>query len=213
MRRLTTVALLALSLSGCLVGPDYHRPVLELPQSFRYEEQSARDTANSAWWREFQDPVLDSLIAEALSNNKNVKIAAANIEQAAGVLTQTRAPLFPQASYGGGASRQAVSESNAIPVPPGVSNPFNALQLFGGVSWEVDLWGRVRRLTESARANLLASEEARRGVILSLVASVAGNYLQLRGLDEQLVIANSNLSAYAESVRLFELEFQYGQIS
>ena len=202
-----------MSLSGCQVGPDYRRPVLEVPQSFRYEEKYARDTVNSAWWREFQDPVLDSLIGEALANNKSVKIAAANIEQAAGVLTQIRAPLFPQVSYGGSAAREAVSERNAIPIPPGVSNPYNALQLFGGVSWELDLWGRFRRLSESARANLLASEEARRGVILSLVASVAGNYLQLRGLDEQLVIANSNLAAYAESVKLFELEFRYGQIS
>ena len=213
MRRLTTVALLVISLSGCMVGPDYRRPVVDVPQSFHHEEKDARDTVNSEWWQEFQDPVLGSLIGEALSNNKNVKIAAANIELAAGVLTQTRASLFPQVNYGGSAARQAVSERNAIPIPPGVSNPFNALQLFGGVNWEIDLWGRIRRLSESARANLLASEEARRGVILSLVASVAGNYLQLRGLDEQLVIANRNLSAYAESVKLFELQFQYGQIS
>jgi len=213
MRRLVAVALLATSLGGCLVGPDYRRPDLELPQSFRYEEDYARDTVNSAWWQEFRDPVLDSLIGEALANNKSVKIAAANVEQAAGVLTQIRAPLFPQVGYGGSAARQALSESNAIPVPPGVSNPFNALRLFGGVNWEVDLWGRIRRLSESARANLLASEEARRGVILSLVASVAGNYLQLRGLDQQLVIAQRNLAAYAESVKLFELEFRYGQIS
>lgn len=212
MRRLFMLALAA-SLTGCMMGPDYRRPVVDIPQSFQYEDKDARDTVNTPWWQQFQDPVLDGLIAEALANNKSVKIAAANIEQAAGVLTQTRAPLFPQVSYAGSASRQRVSETNATPFPDGVSNPFNSLQLFGGVTWELDLWGRVRRLSESARASMFASLEARRGVILSLVASVAGDYLQLRGLDEQLVIAKRNLSAYAESVKLFELQFQYGQIS
>lgn len=212
MRR-AILLIFAVSLGGCMIGPDYRRPVVDTPQSFRYAEKDSRDTANSRWWRSFQDPVLDGLIAEALANNWNVKIAAATMEQAAGLLTQTRAPLFPQLNYGGSASRQRASERNATPIPSTVSNPFDAFQLFGGVNWEIDLWGRIRRLSQSARANLLASEEARRGVILSLVASVAGNYLQLRGLDEQLEIARRNRSAYAESVRLFELQFTHGQIS
>lgn len=212
MRRLIVIAV-AGSLAGCMIGPDYRRPAVDTPLSFHYEDKDARDTANTEWWKQFQDPVLDGLVAEALANNKNVKIAAANIEQAAGVLTQIRSPLFPQASYAGSASKQRESESNALPIPSGVSNPFSTFQLFAGASWEIDLWGRVRRLSESAKANLLATEEARRGVILSLVASVAGNYLQLRGLDEQLAISTRNLSAYAESVKLFELQFQYGQVS
>lgn len=212
MRRLL-IFMLASSLAGCMVGPDYRRPTVDIPDSFRYGEKDARDTANCEWWRQFQDPALDGLIVEALANNKSVRIAAANIEQAAGLLTQTRAPLFPQASYGANATRQRASEKNASPFPITVSNPFNSLQIFGGVNWEIDLWGRIRRLSESARANLLASEEARRGVILSLVATVAGNYLQLRGLDEQAAIARRNLATYAESVKLFELQFQYGQIS
>ena len=212
MRRLIILTLAA-SLAGCMVGPDYHRPTVDMPQSFQYAEKDSGDSVNSEWWRQFQDAVLDGLIGEALANNKNVKIAAANVEQAAGVLTQSRAPLFPQVSYAGSAARQRSSESNAVPVPHGVANPQNALQLFGGVNWEIDLWGRIRRLSESARANLFATEEARRGVILSLVAAVAGDYLQLRGLDEQLAIAKRNLTTYAETVRLFELQFKYGQVS
>ena len=98
-------------------------------------------------------------------------------------------------------------------MPAGVANPKNDFQLFGGVSWELDLWGRIRRLSESARADLYSSEEARRGIILSLVSAAAGNYLQLRGLDEQLEIAQRNLRAYAESVRLFNLQFEHGQVS
>jgi multidrug efflux system outer membrane protein len=212
MRRLFFIAIAA-SLAGCMVGPDYRRPSVDIPQSFRYGEKDARDTANTEWWKEFGDPVLDGLIAEALASNKDVKVAAANIEKAAGVLTQVRSPLFPQLNYQGDAARQRSSELMATPYPPGVANPFDSFQLFAGATWEIDLWGRIRRLTEAARAELLATREAQRGVILSLVASVAGNYLQLRGLDEQLAISRLNLSAYAESVNIFELQFQYGQVS
>lgn len=213
MRKVIAVTLLALFTGGCMMGPDYRRPALDIPKSFQYEAKDAQDTVNTEWWKQFQDPVLDGLISEALANNKSVKIAAANIEQASGVLTQTRAPLFPQASYNGSASRQRGSENNATPFPTGVSNPFNSMQLFGGVNWEIDLWGRIRRLSESAKASLLASEEARRGVILSLVASVAGNYMQLRGFDEQLAISKRSLATYAESVKLYELQFQHGLVS
>jgi multidrug efflux system outer membrane protein len=212
MRRFLLVASFAL-LAGCATGPDYRRPAVDIPDAFRHSEKDARDTANIAWWRQFQDPVLDNLILDALADNKDLKIAAANIEQAAGVAAQTRAPLFPQANYDGTAARQRGSEHNATPIPAGVSNPQTALSLLAGATWEIDLWGRIRRLSEAARADLLASEEARRGVILSLIAAVADNYLQLRGLDEQLSIARRTLATYGESVRLFELQFRYGQVS
>jgi multidrug efflux system outer membrane protein len=212
MRRLV-ISVLVISLAGCMMGPDYRRPAVEVPPSFRYEVKEARETANAAWWQQFDDPVLDGLIAEALANNKDVKIAAANVEQAAGVLTQVRAPLFPQISYDATAARLRFSEKTAVPIPSGVSNPNNLFQLFAGATWEIDLWGRIRRLSESARANLFASVEARRGVILTLVASVANSYLQLRGLDEQLAISKRNLATYGESVKLFELQFKYGQVS
>jgi len=204
---------LVLLISGCLMGPDYRRPAVDTPRSYRYEVKDARETANTAWWKQFNDPVLEDLINRALANNKNVMIAAANIEQAAGVLTQVRAPLFPQISYSAGAARQRLSERNAIPLSPGVTNPSESFQLLAGATWEIDLWGRIRRLSESARANMFASVEARRGVILSLVASVASSYLQLRGLDEQLAISKKNLVTYGEAVRLFELQFKYGQVS
>src|SRR5512139_1459919 len=177
MRRRFFILVLATSLAGCLVGPDYHRPAVDMPQVYRYEIKDAQKTANTEWWRQFRDPVLDDLIAKALDGNKSVMIAAANIEQAAGVLTQVRSSLYPQVNYGASAARERLSEKNATPVPSSVSNPQDSFQLFAGASWEIDLWGRIRRLSESARANLLASVEARRGVILSLVASVANSYL------------------------------------
>src|SRR5262249_3266093 len=99
------------------------------------------------------------------------------------------------------------------PTPLFTKNPTSAFQLFGGASWEIDLWGRIRRLTESARADLLSTVEARRGVILTLVTSLATSYVQLRGLDEQLEVAHRSLGTYADSVRLFELQFKHGQVS
>jgi multidrug efflux system outer membrane protein len=212
MRRLILITL-GFLLSGCMIGPDYHRPAVEIPQSYRFEDKEVRDTANTDWWKEFQDPTLDSLIDEALANNKNVKAAAANIEAAAGVLMQTRAPLFPQVSYNGSAERARASEMGASRLTSIVANPQSNFQVFAGANWEIDLWGRIRRLSEAARANLLATEEARRGVILSLVASVAGSYIQLRGLDAQLEIARRTLETYGESVKLFELQFEHGQVS
>ena len=157
--------------------------------------------------------MLDQLIDTALANNLNVKVAAANVEQAAGVFTQTRSGLFPQVGYSGLGERARTSESGATRLPDLVPNPQNAYQALLTASWEIDLWGRIQRLSESARANLFATDEARRGVILTLVSSVATNYLTLRGLDEQLVIANRTLGTYAESVRLYQLQFKYGQTS
>ena len=213
MRRPIVLAMAA-ALAACTVGPDYRRPEVDAPASFQYLPADAADTANTAWWREFGDPVLDQLIDEALANNRNVKVATANVEAAAAVFTQTRSSLFPQLGYGINAGRERVSESGLRPeVASALNNPASAYQAALSVSWELDLWGRVRRESEAARANLLATNEARRGVVLSLVAGVAQNYLQLRGLDGQLAVAKKTLGTYAESVKLFELQFKYGQVS
>ncbi|MBI5589901.1 MAG: efflux transporter outer membrane subunit [Deltaproteobacteria bacterium] len=203
----------AASLVGCAVGPDYIQPKVDAPAAYRFEDKKVRDTANTCWWRQFEDPDLDALIIEALSNNKNVRLAAANVEKAAGVLTQTRSPLFPQLGYSGSGTKQLASEQGATPVPASVPNPQTTYQLLANASWEIDLWGRIRRLSEAAQASLLATEEAKRGIILSLVSSVATSYIQLLGLDMQLMIARRTLDTYAESVRLFELQFKYGQVS
>jgi len=99
--RIFTVLIIAALAAGCMVGPDYIRPKIDVPAAYRFEDKEAQDTANTLWWRQFQDPVLDALIIEALSNNKSIRIAAANVEKAAGVLTQTRSSLFPQIDYSG----------------------------------------------------------------------------------------------------------------
>jgi multidrug efflux system outer membrane protein len=215
MRRAALIIAFAAALgllAGCMVGPDYVRPTVDVPEAFRFDGGGTQGASDAVWWSQFGDPVLDALIAEALANNRNVKIAAANVEQAAGFLMTARAGLFPQVAYGGAQTRQRMSQNDAT-FSPLMQNPYNSLQAFGGVSWEIDLWGRVRRLTEAARASLLASVEARRGVIVSVVAETAAAYIQLRSLDEQLAISRRTLETYAESVRLFELQNKYGQVN
>jgi multidrug efflux system outer membrane protein len=211
MHRILIVSILVISVAGCMVGPDYKRPTIDSPQSFRYEPKDVAETADTEWWKQFNDPVLDSLIAEALANNKNVKIAAANMEQAAGILMTTRSALFPQVGYNASALRERLSRNNVVTAPS--HNPYNNLQILAGASWEIDLWGRIRRLSEAAQANLFAAGEARRGVILSLVSEVAASYVQLRAFDEQLAISKRTLKTYGDSVRLFELQHKYGQVS
>lgn len=196
-------------MAGCTLGPDYEKPSVAVPKDFLYSENSSAQTAELRWWEQFQDPVLNGLIKEALENNKNVKIAAANIEQADAVLMQVRSPLFPQLGYSADAANQRTAESK-IHLP---NNPKTAYQTVASASWELDLWGRMRRLSEAARADLLATQEARQGVILSLTAAVANTYIQLLGLDDQLSVAKRSMETYGESVALFENQFRHGQVS
>ncbi|HEU5280362.1 MAG TPA: efflux transporter outer membrane subunit [Gammaproteobacteria bacterium] len=211
MHKKLMIASLLMTLSGCMVGPDYKRPHIQTPSSYRHQQHAVAEAADMRWWKQFHDPVLNQLMVEALANNKDIKIATANIEQASGLLMTTRSALFPQINYNANGTRALSSENIAIPEPS--PNPYNNFQLLAGASWEIDLWGRIRRQTESANAVLLASEEAKRGVVLSLVAEVGSAYIQLRALDEQLEISKKTLRAYKKSLRLFTLQHQYGQVS
>ncbi|HEV3424246.1 MAG TPA: TolC family protein, partial [Paraburkholderia sp.] len=199
-----------LGLGGCLLGPNYVRPTVETPATYRFTATETAEVANTAWWEQFQDPVLNDLIAEALANNKDVKIAAARVDQFLGQFVTTRAGLFPQLSASFDAQRQRSSQAGPVPLPAGVSPVNNQFQPALSAAWEIDVFGRVRRETESARASLLASEEGRRATILTLVASVATAYINLRDLDAQLVIAKETTSSRAESVHVFTLRFGGG---
>jgi multidrug efflux system outer membrane protein len=200
-------------LGACTLGPDYQRPEVVAPQAFLYATADAVATSDTLWWQQFGDPVLDGLIDEALAHNSNIAIAAANVQQAAAVLTQARSQFFPQLGYGAGGARERTSEPAFAAQLPNYPNPTTAYQAALQASWEIDLWGRVQRQSEAVLADVLASDEARRGVILSLVAQVSSSYLQLRGLDAQLAVAQQTLQTYGESVALFKLQFQYGQVS
>ncbi|MFM0055966.1 efflux transporter outer membrane subunit [Paraburkholderia phytofirmans] len=211
--RLAPASLLALALSGCLFGPDYVRPTVATPANYRFATGETAEVANAAWWEQFKDPVLNDLILAALADNKDVKIAAARVDQFLGQFVTTRSALFPQITAGFDASRQRASIAGLNTLPAGVSPVFNQFQAPLMAAWEIDLSGRVRRETESARASLLASEEGRRATILSLVASVATAYINLRDLDQQLAIATATTESRAGSVKVFQARFSGGDVS
>ena len=201
---------LVIGLAGCAVGPDYERPQVDIPISWRITDSEARRVANIAWWQQFQDPVLDSLIETALQQNKDLAIAVARVDEFAARLNVTRSDLFPQVGYGGSAVRQGISEASSGQ-PGGTTSSLYSATV--NVGWELDVWGRIRRASEAARADILAAEEGRRAVILTLVSSVATGYVGLRSLDWQLEIAQQTLQSREETLRLFEIQFAGGVTS
>jgi multidrug efflux system outer membrane protein len=213
MRELIIISALALLIPGCMVGPDYRRPTVDTPQTWRFQEQETRELADTPWWQQFDDPVLDDLIWTGLKENKDVKVAAARIEQFVGQYITTRAALFPQIGAGASFGRERASERGPSPLTSAVENPADAYQTLFSASWEIDLWGKLRRAKESARADILSSEEARRGVILSLVSSIAAGYITLRDLDRQLEIAQTTVKSREESYKIFQLRFEGGIVS
>ncbi|MDY0187080.1 MAG: efflux transporter outer membrane subunit [Syntrophus sp. (in: bacteria)] len=214
MNKKTIFSLLtALFLTGCMVGPDYRRPAIESPPAWNIEEKEAKDTANSSWWQQFNDPVLNALIEESLKNNVDLRIATARIDEYVGRYWVWRSGLFPQIGGYAEAGRSRVSEEGSAPLSPQVKNPADFYQGVLNGSWEIDLWGKLRRATEAGRADLLATEEARQGVILSLVSAVANGYISLRNFDKQREIAVRTAKVREESYKLFNQRFEGGVIS
>ena len=215
MSKILLIFLAAFSLFGCMMGPNYQRPDIDTPQSWRFEDKEAKDVANTTWWEQFKDPVLNDLIQTALKENKDIKIAAARVEEFIGRYGTTRAALFPQVGAGAGYGRQRVSElTGPSPLEDiGADPTFNSSQLFLNAAWEIDLWGKLRRATEASRAELLSTEEARRSVILILVTSVANAYINLRDFDKQLELTRQTAKTFKDSYDLFSLRFKYGIVS
>ena len=209
MKKTIILLVIVLLLPGCAVGPDYKRPAVDVPQHFRFEEKEAKDLANTAWWQQFNDPVLNDMIQIALQENKDVKVAVARIEQFVGQYVSTRAALFPQIGAGASGGMRRFPEGGATALPSG-KNPNDYWEIFLNGNWEIDIWGKIRRATEAARAGILSSEEGRRAVILSLVAAVASTYIDLRDAEREREISKKTAEAYKESLRIFELRFKEG---
>ena len=163
--------------------------------------------------RRFGDPALNGLIRTALRENKDVKIAAARIEQYVGLYGVARSALFPQLGAGASGGRSRVTELGSTALTPLTQNPADLYTAFLGASWQLDLWGQLRRGTEAARADLLSRQESRRAVILTLVSAVANGYVNLRDLDRQLEIARGTVGSRKETLDLFELRFRGGVVS
>jgi len=200
-------------LSGCAVGPDYSRPSIESPAAYRIDYPKAADVANTKWWEQFGDPALNQLVEDALRGNLDVKQAAARVERFLGALRTTRSQFFPQFGYGADVSRNRASTVGQPPLGPGVDPNYSLYQASLTADWQIDLFGRVRRQSEQAQAAVYASEQGRRGVILSIVTTTAAAYINLRALDRQLEIAQNTAKNYGETRQLFDLRLRGGVIS
>ena len=205
--------LLAMTLAGCTVGPDYVRPDIQSPERWRIDYPQAVSIANTRWWEQFGDPVLNQLIETALRENRDLLIAAARVDQFIAQLSVVRSQFYPRMGYSLDASRNRASQVGQPPLAPGADPYYSLYQGALGADWQIDLFGRVRRQSESAQAQVYASEQGRRGVVLTLVTSVAASYIGLRALDRQLEISRATAQNYAGTARIFELRFKGGVVS
>ena len=210
--RLVAPALL-LVLGGCAAGPDYERPELEVPEKYIQPVQQGESFANTPWWELFEDPQLQELIRIALEENQDLGIAAARVEEFRAVLGVTRADQFPTVDITA-TGAQTEGSDNVFPgsVPGFGNDKVENYRLSADVFWELDLFGRLRRSTEAARAQLLATEEAQRSITISLVASVASSYMLLRDLDAQLEIARRTESTRTDSLGIIQARFDKGTV-
>src|SRR5258708_3453107 len=205
MRKLVAVALLPLlSLTGCTVGPKYNRPTFQPPATF-YSEYQARQISidDYAWWDLFKDPVLQTLSHEALKNSYALQFALATVEQERALAGVSRSLYFPQVGYDGNISGQ---KSLTIPNHTYYSYSFSTF-------WEIDLFGRIRKLNEAQRAVYFSSEEARRDVRLLVMSEVAQGYFQMRALDTQVEISHRTVKSFQDTLEIFQHRMEGGYAS
>lgn len=215
MRNFSLFLLFAMLLSGCFkVGPDYRKPQVETPQTWRFAEKAAQDTSNLKWWEQFGDPVLNSLVERGIQRNLDLKIAIANVEQFMGQYGSTRANLFPQIFGAGNYAHAQPSRGGGDILSNGTNNnEVDFARLGASMQWEIDIWGRLRRAKEAAQADLLSSEAVKRGVILSLASAIAQTYIQLRTLDKDLEITREVVRTLKEDLHIRRVRFQEGYTS
>jgi multidrug efflux system outer membrane protein len=209
----TTLTVVAILVSSCSFGPLYQRPITASPETYRGQVDAGEATsfADLQWWEVFGDDELKGLIEEALKNNYDLRTAAARVEQARAVVGVTRSELFPQIGYDGGLGRSHSTSQLSVQTPHDQTN--DAFRGIFNLAWEFDVWGRIRRSNEAALAELFASEEFRRAIILSLVSAVAQAYFELREFDLELEIARRTVDSFQKTLELFSRRLQMGVAS
>jgi NodT family efflux transporter outer membrane factor (OMF) lipoprotein len=208
LTRLAGVLSVSALLAACTLGPDYKRPAIETPSTFRgavSPATSAESLANLKWFELFRDDTLTGLVTTSLQRNFELRIAAERVLQARAQFRIRRADQFPSVDVSGGVTASRLPQAGATPgIPQGADTDVSFVEAGFSLGWEIDVWGRLRRLTEAARAQYLATEEARHGVVTTLVADVTDTYLALRALDLELDIARRTRDVAADSLRLTE---------
>jgi multidrug efflux system outer membrane protein len=204
-RRYIVIAITVL-LSGCMLGPDYQAPEIDTPEQFLEARASGESIANLKWWELFDDPAMNDLITLALEENRDLAIAFSRIEEARARYGFVRSDLFP--TLGGGVS---FNRGNTFPGQNVPAGSVQDLYVFaGGLNYEADIFGKVRRSTRAARAELLATDEAARAVMIALIADVASSYLLLRDLDMRLEISKRTLKTRQTSTAIIQARYDKG---
>jgi len=204
--------LLLVLLTGCNLAPRYHQPCMEMPESWRTETNDCSTAANMRWWQQFGDPILDDLIVAALQNNKDLQVAAWRVCEFYAQFEVARSPLFPQISGQAEGIKQKLPTGTLF-FPPEI-DPITPQYTFAfNLDYEIDFWGKIRNQSKAACAELLASVENRRTVVLGLVGAVAEAYILLRQLDQELQIAYQTLEDRAEALEIARDRFEGGLTS
>jgi multidrug efflux system outer membrane protein len=204
------IAALALVAAGCTVGPNFTRPEADLPKDLGVAQSPVPPSVG--WWALFNDPVLDRLVDEAIAANHDLKAAAERVEQARAQLSITRADQYPSAGIDASANRTKASADGAFPLPPEFIYT-DTRRLVLRFSWELDFWGKYRRATEAARADLLASEAGRDAVRASLIGEVVRGYFNLLSLDSRVETVDQTLRGRDKALELQKLRFDSGIVS
>ena len=211
---LAATALLALS--GCAVGPDYQRPDASLPGGFASAPEATGSTATlieKAWWKRFQDDTLNELIARAQTHNFDLLAAVARVEEAEGLAREAGATYYPQINLNSSGSRSQVSKVNAVPLSSSSARLQDSRKVGLSTSFELDLWGKLRRADEAARASLLSSRYARDAMELSVAGLVTSSYLSLRAADASQLLTQSTLESRRKSLDIVQSKFAAGSSS
>ncbi len=208
MKKLARIVTLIfiVSFTGCAMGPDFKKPVVETPNNFRFSDSESKEVVNLKWWELFDDPVLYSLVVKALTDNKDLMIAASRIEEARAALGFTKADQYPRLDLEGsvrignftGLSRSSTTDKSAYIAPV--------------LSWEIDFWGKYRRSTESAISELMASEYSLRTVQLGLISEVVSTYFLLLDYHQRLKISKQTLDSRLYSLDIIQKRFDKGII-
>src|SRR5687768_2998283 len=208
-------ALLAAACAGCTLIPDYARPDIDVPAGYREPPPGPAPTLAevSPWWHGFDDPHLDALVRDGLANNRDLHVAIARVDEFAARVAGVRGQAFPQVGYGASAARARSTAVGTPPLPAGADPHAEAYGAGFTARWELDLWGRIRNETAAARADLLATDEARRGVALIVVSSIVAGYVTLLDLDRQLAVSHETVRGRQESVDQFGMRLEGGVIS
>ena len=199
------ILLISLIISSCKLGPNYQRPDIKSPETFRYGTHHPDTILNLKWWELFQDEKLVELIDVALKNNYDVRIAAARIEEARAVAGYTRANQYPVFGY-------EISASGSNLAGNQKTDPFGSYFIGANMNWEIDFWGKYRRYTEAARADLLAAQYSEQTIQLSLIAEAANTYFLLLDYDSRLQISKQTLDSRKESLRIIQERYNKGII-